>query len=154
MKKMKLYLDSSVISHLYAPDTPEKMQETLALWEDIKAGKYEIVLSDTVFSEIDRCHQPKRDIMYGFLEEIEFSVIGSNDIIREIADEVVRQGILTLSSYDDCMHIGSALYGDCDCIVSLNFKHLVNIKTIKGVRFITALLNYKNIDILPPSMFM
>ena len=154
MKKMRLYLDSSVVSHLEAPDAPNEMQETLALWEDIKTGKYEIVLSDTVFSEIDRCHQPKRDIMYRFLEEIEFSVISSNNTIRDIADEVVRQGILTLSSYDDCMHIGSAIYGDCDCIVSLNFKHLVNIKTVKGVRVITALLNYKNIDILPPSMFL
>ena len=154
MKKIRLYLDTSVISHLEALDTPEKMEDALALWEKLKAGLYDVVLSDTVFIEIDRCHQPKRDIMYRFLEEIEFTVIGSNDIIREIANEVIKQEILTLKSYEDCMHLGSAIYGDCDCIVSLNFKHLVNIKTVKGVRAITTLLNYKNIDILPPSMFI
>ena len=45
MKKLKLYLDTSVISHLDAPDTPEKMADTLALWEDLKSrSDIEIVM--------------------------------------------------------------------------------------------------------------
>ena len=28
MKKLEIYLDTSVISHLFANDTPEKMQDT------------------------------------------------------------------------------------------------------------------------------
>jgi len=28
MRKLRLYLDTSVISHLFADDTPEKMQRT------------------------------------------------------------------------------------------------------------------------------
>jgi len=31
MKKQKIYLDTSIISHLDAPDVPEKMDETLRL---------------------------------------------------------------------------------------------------------------------------
>jgi len=42
--KVKIYLDTSVISHLQATDTPEKMADTLLLWEDIKAGIYEVVI--------------------------------------------------------------------------------------------------------------
>jgi len=32
MKKLKIYLDTSVISHLLADDVPEKMDITKKLW--------------------------------------------------------------------------------------------------------------------------
>ena len=35
-RKLKVYLDTSVISHLWQLDTPEKMQEILALWDVLK----------------------------------------------------------------------------------------------------------------------
>jgi hypothetical protein len=34
MKKLKVYLDTSVISHLDAPDMPLNMEDTLKLWQD------------------------------------------------------------------------------------------------------------------------
>jgi len=39
MRKQKIYLDTSVISHLDAPDALEKQQDTRRLWEEIHAGK-------------------------------------------------------------------------------------------------------------------
>ncbi len=35
MRKLKVYLDTSVISYLYQVDSPEKMEETLQFWEMI-----------------------------------------------------------------------------------------------------------------------
>ena len=34
--KQRLYLDTSVISFLKAEDSPEKMQDTVILWNNIK----------------------------------------------------------------------------------------------------------------------
>ena len=59
-------------------------------------------------------------------------------------------GILKEKSYDDCQHIASAVIAECDCIASWIFKHLVNIKTIRGVRAITNLEGYRPIEILSP----
>ena len=154
MKKVRLYLDTSVISHLDAPDTPEKMQETLTLWEDIKAEKYEIVISPVVAEEIYKCDQPKQDFMFSMLNTIEHENILVNDTIREITDEIIRLGILTEKSRNDCLHIGCAILGQCDCIVSWNFKHLVKQKTVNGVRIITSIFRYKSIDIIPPTMLI
>jgi len=154
MKKIRLYLDTSVISHLEAPDTPEKMRETLALWEDIKAGKYEIVLSGVVDKELNDCHEPKRQILYDFLAMIDYSKVIVNDEVRNIADEIIKLDILKPKHYLDCSHIGCAIISQSDYIVSWNFKHLVNIKTVNGVRAITNLFNYKPIDIIPPSMLV
>ena len=44
MKKLRVYLDTSIISHLDAPDTPEKMEETIALWNEI--GQFDVFISD------------------------------------------------------------------------------------------------------------
>jgi hypothetical protein len=39
----------------------------------------------------------------------------------------------------------------CDVIVSWNFKHIVNIKTMDGVKAVTALEDCDNVLILGPS---
>ena len=44
--KTKIYLDTSVVSCLQVPETPERMADTLRLWEDIKNGMYDIFISD------------------------------------------------------------------------------------------------------------
>lgn len=45
-KKLKIYLDTSVISHLSASDAPEKMIDTVKLWEDVVNDVYDILISD------------------------------------------------------------------------------------------------------------
>lgn len=75
MKKLKLYLDTSVISHLKQDDVPYKMADTLQLWEEIKVGLYEVVISDVVFDEINQCSEPKRSILYDYIAMIDFEYI-------------------------------------------------------------------------------
>ena len=152
MRRIKLYLDSSVISHLEAQDTADKMQETLSLWDDIKSSKYEIYLSSVVFEELEDCYEPKRKLLYEYLEQIDFFQLEVNDQVRKIADEIIRLGILKEKHIRDCMHIGCAIISESDYLVSWNFKHLVNIKTVKGVRALTNLFDYKSIDIISPQM--
>ncbi len=74
--------------------------------------------------------------------------------VSEIARQIIDAGILTEKSFDDCQHIGAAVVNDCDCIISWNFKHIVNIKTIRGVRSITNLQGYKMIEIWSPSVLL
>ncbi|MCL2089156.1 MAG: PIN domain-containing protein [Oscillospiraceae bacterium] len=154
MNKTRLFIDTSVISHLDAPDTPDKMQDTHKLWDEIKTGVYDILISDIVIEEIARCSQPKLDKLLGYLAEIEYQRIDSNDEIEEIAAQIIELKILKEKSRDDCMHIGAAIAGKCDYLVSWNFKHMVNVKTIKGVRAVTNLLGYNNIDIIQPTMLV
>ncbi|MDR3020616.1 MAG: hypothetical protein LBU66_06910 [Treponema sp.] len=68
--------------------------------------------------------------------------------------EIIRLGILKEKDRDDCVHIGTAIVSQCDYIVSWNFKHMVNVKTIKGVRAITNLHGYSNVDIVQPTMLV
>ena len=52
------------------------------------------------------------------------------------------------------MHIGVAIANECDSIISWNFKHIVNVRTIRGVRTISNLEGYKMIEIWNPSVLL
>ena len=152
MKKLRLYLDTSVISYLDQQDAPERMAETRKLWEKIKADEYEAVISDIDFIEIEKCNETKKRTLLGYLKEIDYTVVEAQGDaqVAAIASGIISLGILRQKSFDDCQHIAAAIISRCDAIVSWNFKHMVNIRTIKGVRAITTLEGYKDIVILDP----
>ena len=152
MKKLKLYLDTSIISYLDASDTPEKMADTIALWEEIKAGKYDVVISELTFEEVAHCFEPKRTFLSDELNKIEAAVAARKKEISELAKSYVKNGVLSQKSYDDCMHIAYAVVHGCDFLVSWNFKHLVNVNTIKGVKIVNAINDYREISIISPTM--
>jgi len=152
--KVKIYLDTSVISHLQAPDTPERMTDTLRLWEDLKAGIYEVVISDVTIDEINDCSEPKRSFMLDELKKIPITVIEAEKKVEELSQEFIRLGILKEKSIDDCMHIATALLAKCDVIVSWNFKHIVNDKTIEGVKIISQIKGFDGIKIYCPSILI
>lgn len=135
-------------------DVPEKMSETLKLWDMFKAGKYDVYLSTVTLQEIDNCPEPKRTELFKRLGEIDYTPIEITEDMSEVAQQLIDMGILTQKSYDDCQHIASAVIYGCDCIISWNFKHIVNIKTIRGVRAITNLKGYKPIEILNPTVLL
>jgi hypothetical protein len=43
---------------------------------------------------------------------------------------------------------------NCDFLVSWNFKHLVNVNTIKGVKIVNAVNDYREINIISPTMLI
>lgn len=153
-EKLKIYLDTSVISYLKQDDVPEKMLNTIKLWEIFKSEKYDLYLSTVTLQEIEDCPEPKRSILYQYLSEINYTVIDIKQMVSDIARQLIEMRILPPKSYDDCQHIAAAVEMGCDCIVSWNFKHIVNIKTIRGVRAITNLKGYKPIEILNPSVLL
>jgi len=154
LRKPKIYLDTSVISHLDAPDTPEKMDDTLRLWEKIKEGKYEVVLSEVVFDELGGCSKSKLSCLLDFLKQIQHNRVESNSDTVSLASKFIDFEILRQKSFDDCRHIAAALLSGCDIIVSWNFKHIVNPKTIKGAKVVAAAEGYRDIMICTPTMLV
>ena len=155
MKKLKIYLDTSVISHLDQQDAPEKMKQTQELWEILKTYKYDIVLGTIDYRELDDCDEDKKEILYSYLAEINFEVVEKTEEIEELAREIIEQGILKEKNIDDCIHMATAILSDCDIIVSWNFRHMVNVDTINGIRRIALARRYNTIiDIYPPNLLL
>jgi len=96
----------------------------------------------------------KQEKLYGHLNKIKYE---KGDITKEtfrLANKIIEMGILSRKSFDDCQHIALAFETGCDCILSWNFKHIVNLKTIRGVRAISSIEGYKEVQIVTPSVLL
>ena len=60
MKKLKLYLETSIWSHYYADDNEEQMENTKLLFDRIKEQRYDIFISLSVIKEINRTEHDQR----------------------------------------------------------------------------------------------
>jgi len=68
--------------------------------------------------------------------------------------KMVDLNILKQKSILDCQHIANAIISGCDAIVSWNFRHIVNHKTMMGVKAITALEGYTDLLVYTPSVLI
>jgi len=154
LKKLKIYLDTSVISYLDQQDAPDKMADTLKLWEQIRLGKYEAVISDVALDEIAQCDEPKRSVLERYLAGVPFTAVAVNMEAQDLAKQFIDNHVLTNKSVDDCRHIACAMLYGCDMIVSWNFKHIVNYRTIQGVKLISIMTGYDEVAIYTPTILI
>ena len=156
MKKLRIYLETSAISYLDQPERGDMFVDSHRLWEKIKAGDFEVVISDLAITEISKCDEQKMNTLFDYLGQIEYTAIEvlGNDKTLKIANRFIDLGILKQTSYDDCRHIAAAITSGCGIIVSWNFKHIVNLKTISGVKKVTTLEGYDDVLIYTPSIIV
>lgn len=154
MKKLKVYLDTSVISYLDQQDAPERMAETLELWERIRVGEYDVVISDLTFDEVGKCTEPKRSFLLRRVAEIHFQEIARDSESRRLSALYFERGGLPPKSKEDALHIAIATVNNCDVILSWNFKHIVNLRAIRAVEAVNIQEGYRFVRILPPTMLL
>ena len=154
-RKQKIYLDTSVISYLDQQDAPEKMAITHKFWQKVLADEFDIVISEVVDWEIDDCNENKKKILREFQSQLKSTIVLIGENEKEISEIIIESGILTQAkSYRDCLHIASAITSGCNIILSWNFKHIVNPKTINGVKIVAIKSGYPEISIYSPETFM
>lgn len=154
MKKLRSYIETSVISHLDASDRLDRMEETLALWRELQTGKYEVIVGEPVMAELEKCYEPKRSVLFEELEKIEYELVVETDESERIADEYIHIGGLSKKSRTDATHIALATLAGCDVIVSWNFSHIVNFKAMNAVDTVNTLERLKPIRIVSPTILL
>lgn len=150
MKKLKIYLDTSVISHLQAYDVPEKMAKTIELWELIPNSEYSVFISDLVAAEIEECSEPKRSFLIKKMNEVPLQIVEISDEILALAEKYISQGVFSSKYLDDATHVAAASVLGCTAIVSWNFKHMVKLKTMIGVNGMNRFMGYGELEIITP----
>ena len=154
MKKLKIYLDTSVISHLQAEDVLDKMAKTLEFWDFIKQGEYSVYISNLVVAEIEECSEPKKSFLTQKMDETPLEIIEISDEIVALAEKYVSEGVFSSKYMDDATHVAAASVIGCTAIVSWNFKHIVKLKTIIGVNGINRFMGYGEIEIITPEIII
>ena len=94
-----------MISHLDAPDTQEKQEDTRRLWEAIQAGEYEVFISPVVTLELGNCAEPKLSFLFEQLRAIEHTELPESEEVLDLAAQYLKAGILPPNSARDRQHI-------------------------------------------------
>ena len=71
----------------------------------------------------------------------------------DIVTEYIKDKVVGQTSFADCLHIALATINQADFLVSWNFKHIVNIKRIRGYNSINIKNGYKQLEIRSPREF-
>ncbi|GHV23853.1 hypothetical protein AGMMS49959_18390 [Planctomycetales bacterium] len=159
IKKPIVYLETSIINYLFDDDKPEKQHDTWRLWNEIKTGKYDVVISDAVVSEIEDCPPDfgeKKKKMRDEINRIEYNEIEVLEMAEAIAlaNAYINAGGLPPSCKMDALHIAAATLANCDYILSWNFSHIVKLKAMRAVKKVNADGLWKPLEILSPTIFL
>jgi predicted nucleic acid-binding protein len=60
VKRLKIYLETTIFNFIFAEDSPDKKQDVIKLFDEIKQGKYIPYTSDYVLQELLKAEEPKR----------------------------------------------------------------------------------------------
>jgi predicted nucleic acid-binding protein len=142
-KKISLYLDTSVIGGYF---DKEFEKDTKLLFEKIKAGKYNVFISDLVEDELEKAPENVKNLLNNF----KFQWLKITSDCKILADEYIKEKVVGATSRDDCMHIATATINNIDILVSWNFKHIVNVERIRGYNTINFKYGYKQLEIRSP----
>jgi predicted nucleic acid-binding protein len=154
LKKTKLYLDTSVPSFLFADDSPEKREITIQFWDVLKLGIYDVIISDILLLEISRSETPSVQELEDRLSQIILEIVTVNEDVFLLSQKYLDEGIVPRKYQDDALHIALATYYEADALISWNFKHMVKLRTIRGVNGINRMLGYKELEILTPQSWI
>lgn len=88
MKKLKLYIETSVWNFLFADDAPEKKRATELFFNDIESGKYEIFISETVRAELTAAPDTKRKKLYELVGRYNPVLLELDEEVRSLTDSI------------------------------------------------------------------
>jgi predicted nucleic acid-binding protein len=83
-----------------------------------------------------------------------FYYIGVIDEVEILCQHYISEKVLGKASENDAYHIALASVNRIDCLISWNFKHIVNYDKIRMFNAINMRLKYPTIDIRSPLEFL
>ncbi|MBU1695120.1 MAG: PIN domain-containing protein [Verrucomicrobia bacterium] len=143
---MRIYLDSSVFGGCF---DEEFAKESLRLVAEIKAGKFRLVMSETVLAELESAPAHVQNALADIPKEF-IETVASNPEVEALQQAYLEAKIVGPASAADAEHIAIATVARADMIVSWNFKHIVHYEKIAGYLSVNLRLGYGSIGIYSP----
>ena len=144
--KKRYYIDTSVFGGYFDIEFEETTKE---LFKEIIDEQVMILYSEITESELENAPPKIKDFVIGLPKRnIEFIEISKESV--DLADSYIKENVIGKTSREDCIHIALATINRADVFISWNFKHIVNLKRIRGYNSVNLKLGYPTIEIRSP----
>jgi hypothetical protein len=151
MKKLRIYLDTSVISML---DDSERGMITREFFEFAIQKNCEFVISEVVDTELEDSKKRKGNTILQFVETLNCHDLPYSKEAHQLAENYLKDGVLTSNHLDDLTHVAYATVQKCNVIVSWNRKHIAKMSKIQKLNACNLKNNYPIIAIYTPQEFL
>ena len=149
-RRLRLYLDTSVLGGLFDLEDPKRVALAEALIEEIKSQKFDAFISPLVLTEIDKAPQDIRDGLVNIVAQLPVAVLLETEEVIHLAENYLHEGIIPEKFRDDARHIAVATFYKLDGLVSWNYRHMVNLNARRMVNAVNLKQGYQFIEILSP----
>jgi len=143
--KQRIYIDTSVVGGYFDDEFKEA---TVKLFDEIKNDDFSVYISTVTVDELDKAPLKVKQLLD--VLQIDYQTISLTDEAIYLANQYQIENVVGKTSYDDCLHIAIATIARLDVLVSWNFKHIVNLRRIKGYNGINLKNGYPTIEIRSP----
>ncbi|MCL2074607.1 MAG: hypothetical protein FWH18_11845 [Marinilabiliaceae bacterium] len=142
----KIYIDTSIVGGYF-----DKVFSigTKAFFERLNNMEVIFVLSDVLKKELLNAPQRVKDLLLQF-EDHCFEHVELTPEAEYLANCYIAEKVVGSTSIDDCQHIAIATINKVDVLASWNFKHIVNLKRIKGYNSVNMKMGYNILEIRNP----
>lgn len=145
MRNNRVYVDTSVFGGRFDSEF-EKV--TQSFFDEIKQGRYQLVVSSIVTREISPAPAQVRQWYEQMLQYAELVEIPGAALALRTA--YVDAGIVSKKFADDALHVALATLSGCAMIVSWNFKHIVHYDKMRLYNAVNVLQGFDEINIFSP----
>ena len=146
MPPLRIYLDTSVLGGLYDPEFAEDSKKLLALFAE---GEALPVVSSVTEAEVQRAPEQVRESLLTLLEDGGERIPLSSEA-EALATAYIAAGVVSENYEADALHIALATLAKVDVLVSWNFRHIVNLRRIRGFNGVNLTRGYGTLEIRSP----
>ncbi len=150
MRKLRLYLDTSVLGGLFDSEDEARVNIAKSLVSSVKKNSFKGFISFLTIDEISKAPEEIADRLKDVIRDSQFQVLEESEECIELADAYLRNGAIPLKYRDDARHIAIGVYHGIDFIVSWNYKHMVNIQVKRLINSVNLKMGYGPIEIVSP----
>lgn len=141
----RLYIDTSVIGGYH---DAVWMKDTRLLWQQAKAGQWQIVTSIVAEAEVRNAPDNVRKVFADTFNAT--SILDTSAEIEELAQAYLAAAVVSPKFADDALHVAMATVHGVRLVVSWNFKHLVNVRREDGFNAVNILRGWPPVRIVSP----
>lgn len=152
MRKLRLYLDSSILGWSLNRGNPVRFAEANLLLQQVAEGKFIGAYSWISVEEIEAAPEHIAEKLWQKVAEARLKRVSVRlkKQVEELAQVYCAQGIVPSDFQADAFHIAVATFWKADALVSYNFEHIVNLETMVAVNEVNKARNLKEIFLCQP----
>ncbi len=143
---MRIYIDTSVVGGYYDKEFEEPTRE---LFEKVESGEFILIVSELLQAELLRAPEYVRNHLDKYSKN-QIQRVELTEDAKKLADLYIAEQVVGATSKADCQHIAIATINKVDVLVSWNFKHIVNLKRIRGYNSVNLKNNFAILEIRTP----